>query len=87
MSTSASIVLAAEPEAGDRDEHGDADRRQSVGMGEAEPRRRQTDQNEKGRNEIARIVQGVGGQRVALGLSRDLRQGRASERNRRRSRR
>ena len=49
----------------DGDEAGDADRRQRIGMGVSGPRGRESEEDEHRGNEIARIMQRVGAQRMA----------------------
>ena len=63
---------AAEAIACDGDEAGDADRRQRVGMGEARAGGDKADEDQDGGDEIARIVQRVGAERVARGRARRM---------------
>ena len=58
----------AEPVAGNGDEQRDADGGERVGPRQPGPRRHQPDEHEAGADEIARVMQGVGGDRVAAGL-------------------
>jgi lactoylglutathione lyase len=59
--------------AGDGDEERDADRRQGIGVVKPGARRREADQDENRRDQVAREMQRVGGERLALGVPGDLR--------------
>jgi hypothetical protein len=67
--------VASQPKTGDADEDCDADGRERVAVRPARPRRRETGEDEARGNEIAGIVQRVGGQRVAAGFSSDALEG------------
>ena len=56
----------------DGDEAGDADRRQRIGVGESRASRDESKQDENGCDEIARIMQRVGAERVARGRARRM---------------
>ena len=56
----------------DGDEAGDADRRQRIGMGVSGPRGDEPQKDQHRCNEIARIMQRVGAERVARGRARGI---------------
>ena len=75
----------AQAKAGHGDETGDADRGQRVGMRIAGPRRGEAGEHQDRRNEVARIVERVGGERVARRHARHMGQRAPAQRYRRRS--
>ena len=62
----------AQPKACHGDETGDADRGQRVGMRIAGPRRGEAGEHQDRRNEVARIVERVGGERLARRHARHM---------------